>query len=114
MKYIPDVLRNGYVIDAYKPQGKNYERVTIAAPIEIEGEKYYMAAMIQRDLQSNRLYLHDVITEEATLSFTTEPTTENGEGIRDKGHLFITSILKKALNVKLKAKKFNFHAKRRM
>ena len=55
--------------------------------------------MVQRDNQSNRVYLHDVITEKATLSFNTEPATENGEGIRDKGHLFITSILQNALNV---------------
>ena len=34
------------------------------------------------------------------MSFNTEPTTKNGEGIRDKGHLFITSILQNALSVK--------------
>ena len=66
----------------------------------IADEKYYMGIMIQRDNQSQRMYLHDVITEKATLSFTTEPTAQDGEGIRDKGHLFITSILQKALSVK--------------
>ena len=50
--------------------------------------------------QSNRVYLHDVITEKATLSFNTEPTTNSGEGIRDKDHLYITSIIQNALNVK--------------
>ena len=40
------------------------------------------------------------LKEEATLSFTTEPTATGGEGIRDKGYLFMTSILKKALFVK--------------
>ena len=39
------------------------------------------------------------------MSFTTEPTTQNGEGIRDKGHLFITSILQRALDVKGKGEK---------
>ena len=38
------------------------------------------------------------------MSFTTEPTA-NGEGIRDKGNLFITSILQNALLVKEKTKK---------
>ena len=66
----------------------------------IADEKYYMGIMIQRDNQSQRMYLHDVITEKATLSFTTEPTAQDGEGIRDKGHLFITSILQNALIVK--------------
>ncbi|MBR3894484.1 MAG: hypothetical protein IKJ35_04985 [Clostridia bacterium] len=97
---IPDVLSKGKIIDIYHPENKPYTRIIVAAPISIAGEKYYMGVMVQRDNQSQRMYLHDVITEKATLSFTTEPTTQNGEGIRDKGHLFITSILQKALNVK--------------
>ena len=96
---VPDVLREGRVIDVYSPEGKNYTRITIAAPIYIGTEKYYMGVMVQRDNQSNRMYMHDVITEKATLSFTTEPTAQNGEGIRDKGHLFITSILQNALKI---------------
>jgi len=47
---------------------------------------------------------NDVITEKATLSFNTEPATENSEGIRDKGHLFITSILQNALKVNVSKK----------
>ena len=96
---IPDVIKNGRVIDVWQPDGKPYQRITLAAPISISGEKYYMGVMVQKDNQSQRMYLHDVITEKATLSFTTEPTAKNGEGIRDKSHLFITSILQEALNV---------------
>ncbi len=96
---VPDVIKHGKVIDVWKPDGKPYQRITLAAPISISGEKYYMGVMIQKDNQSQRMYLHDVIAEKATLSFTTEPTTNDGEGIRDKSHLFITSILQKALNV---------------
>ena len=110
-KAIPEVLKNGKIIDVYYPEGKQYERITVSAPILIKNEKYYVGVMVQRDNQSNRVYLHDVITEKATLSFTTEPATENGEGIRDKGHLFITSILQNALNVNREKKenstKFN-------
>ena len=98
-KAVREVLTDGRVIDTYSPDGKPYDRITIAAPIRIAGEKYYMGVMVQKDNQSNRMYLHDVITEKATLSFNTEPTTENGEGIRDKGHLYITSILQNALKV---------------
>lgn len=103
-KSIPEVLSNGRVIDVYHPDGKPYERITIAAPVMIGSEKYYVGVMVQKDNQSNRMYLHDLITEKATLSFNTEPTAENGEGIRDKGHLFITSILKNALKVNSSAK----------
>ena len=95
---IPEVIKNGKIIDVWFPYGKPYQRITIAAPINISGEKYYMGVMIQKDNQTQRMYLHDVITEKATLSFTTEPTTKS-EGIRDKGHLFITNILQNALNV---------------
>ena len=96
---IPEVLQEGKVIDVYKPQGKPYIRVTVAAPIYIEGQKYYMGVMVQKDNQSNRMYLHDVITEKATLSLTNGANRQNGEGIRDEGHLFITSILQKRLSV---------------
>ena len=96
---VPDVLSQGEVIDVYAPKGKPYERIIIAAPITIDSEKYYMGVMVQKDNQSNRMYLHDVITEKATLSFNTEPTAENSEGIRDNGHLYITSILQNALKI---------------
>lgn len=97
---VPQVIEHGHVIDIYQPEGKPYERITIAAPITIGEQKYYVGVMVQRDHQSQRMYLHDIIAEEATLSFNTEPTTQKGEGIRDKGHLFITSILQNALSVK--------------
>lgn len=98
-KAIPEVLKEGRVIDIYKPTGKPYTRITIAAPITIGNEKYYVGVMVQKDNQSNRMYLHDIITEKATSSFNTEPAAQKSEGIRDEGHLFITSILQKALNV---------------
>ena len=102
---IQKVLASGKVIDIYKPDGKQYQRITIAAPIKIGTEKYYMGAMVQKDNQSNRMYLHEVITEKATLSFTTEPATENGEVLRDKGRLYITSILQNALKVNTSGEK---------
>jgi hypothetical protein len=46
---IPEVISNGKVIDVWKPEGKPYTRITLAAPIEIAGEKYYMGVMIQKD-----------------------------------------------------------------
>ena len=40
-----------------------------------------------------------VVTEKATLSLSNGANRQNSEGIRDEGHLFITSILQKRLNV---------------
>ena len=45
------------------------------------------------------MYVHHVITEKATVSFTNGANRQSGEGIRDNGHLFITSILPNALNI---------------
>ena len=98
-KAIPEVLQNGRLIDIYKPEGKPYIRIIVAAPITITGEKFYMGVMVQKDKQSSRMYLHDVITEKATLSLSNGANRQNSEGIRDEGHLFITSILQKRLNV---------------
>lgn len=103
-KAIPEVLKEGRVIDVYKPEGKPYIRAIIAAPITINGEKYYMGVMVQKDNQSNRMYLHDVITEKATSSFSNGANHQDGEGIRDEGHLFITSILQKRLSVNITSK----------
>ena len=61
--------------------------------------------MVQKNNQSNRVYLHDVITEKATSSFSNGANHQNGEGIRDEGHLFITSILQKRLGVNYFSKK---------
>lgn len=41
----------------------------------------------------------------APLSFTTEPTANDGEVLRDKGHLFITSVLQNVLGVNPSAEK---------
>ncbi len=100
---IPEVLKNGVVIDSQRRGGNNYDRIVVAAPIKISNELYYMGVMLQRDKQSQRLYLHDVLAinkEEiakqpaGTLS-TTEPSDANS-------NLYMTSILKKALHVNSK------------
>ena len=51
------------------------------------------------------MYLHAVITEKATSSFTNGANHQNDEGIRDEGRLFITNVLQKALNVNSNIKK---------
>lgn len=96
---IPDVLKNGTVINIEKKSNGTVERVVVAAPILIGEEKNYMGVMLQRDSQSQRLYIHDVITEkEDFLISNGNPVTYGA--VEESKNLFLTSILRKALLVK--------------
>jgi len=99
MEAIPDVLDKGYVIFHEKKQG-DVERLVVCAPIKIADNPYYMGVMLQRDSQTQYLYLHNVVVEkEAPESSKTHLLTS---GVKeDNEHLFITSILQKAIDVKL-------------
>ena len=58
-----------------------------------------MGVMLQRDSQSQRLYIHDVITEkEDSLISNGNPVTYGA--VEESKNLFLTSILRKALLVK--------------
>lgn len=103
-KAIPDVLKQGKVIDIYTPEGKTYDRILVAAPITIGTTNYYMGVMVQRDHQSQRMYLHDVITEEKATNVVHNGVSTS-EILRDTGHLFVTSILQNRIGVKRSQKK---------
>ena len=99
---VPDVIKSGKVID-YKPdyEGRPYDRITIAAPITIGNESYFVGVMVQRDQNTQRFYIHDVITEkEAHTPFTTGLSVKNGEDTRGAQRLYITNIIRNALQVK--------------
>ena len=60
---VPDVIGHGEIIDAqYNWKSRGYNTVVIAAPIQIGGDAYYVAAVIERDLsgKSQTYYLHEV------------------------------------------------------
>ncbi len=102
---VPNVIQNGKVID-YKPdyEGRPYDRITIAAPITIGDESYFTGVMVQRDQNTQRFYIHDVITEkEARTPFTTGLSAKNGEDTRGAQRLYITNIIRNALQVKQNA-----------
>ena len=94
---IPEVIKNGTVIDYFK-KDSNLERIVVAAPISISDEKYYMGVMLQRDKSSQRLYLHDVVIEKEPTSQTAEHLSTTGP-LASEGKLYITNILHKALGV---------------
>lgn len=98
---IPEVIQQGVVIDSQKRGNGNYDRIIVAAPISIGADKYLMGVMLQRDHQSQRLYLHDVVAineKETMVPPSTTPFTSEVESNNDS--LYMTTILKKALNVK--------------
>ncbi len=82
-----------YVCATEIPEGAELQ---VAAPITIAGKKYYMGVMLQRDSANQRLYLHDVITEEAVIDTSGDNLNTTGSAEEDND-LYITSILLKAL-----------------
>ena len=103
---IPAVIEKGKVIFYKTKKGSDVERVVVAAPIKIGNADYYMGVMLQRDAMHQRLYLHNVVAmkEEALSSQDDSLTNWSDE---DNSRLFITSILQKAVNVKIKKQKSN-------
>lgn len=103
MEAIPSIIEKGKVI-FHKNKGErssNVERIVVAAPIKIGTEEYYMGVMLQRDSNSQRLYLHNVASirkETRTTSRADSLTNWTGE---EDSRLFITSILQDAINVKV-------------
>jgi len=95
---IPDVMQKGVVISAFK-KNQNLERIVVAAPIEISKQKFYMGVMLQRDNQSQRLYLHDVVIEKESTEYAAEHLNTTGPLARND-ELYITNILLDALSVK--------------
>jgi len=70
---VPDVLRNGVIIDyAENHKGRGYDSVIFAAPINISGNRHYMATVVNRSqikpgkIDSQRFYLHEVYSNKKT------------------------------------------------
>jgi len=60
---IPDVIQKGQVIfDREKEPG--VQRTVVCAPIKIGTRSYYMGVMLHKDPNTNRLYLHNVVSIE--------------------------------------------------
>ena len=95
---IPEVLQNGVAIETKHKNNGEVERTVIAAPITISGTPYYMGVMIQRDSNTNRLYLHDVIIKKEASDYRTEHLNTTGPDGNSE-NLFLTDVLEKAVSV---------------
>lgn len=64
---VPNVIQYGKIIDYQKNwKGRGYDTVVLAAPISISGKPYFEGVIVTRDKNTQRFYVHEVITEERT------------------------------------------------
>lgn len=101
---VPSVIKRGVVIYTLNKNSSGLERIVVAAPVTVgtPAEKMYVAVMLQRDPQSQRLYLHDAVTEkELDINSTEHLKTHRGPDTAEN-ELYTTDILRNALNVKSK------------
>ncbi len=94
---IPNIILKEVVVNSEKRRGGRYDRIVVAAKIEIDKVPYVAGVMLQRDNQSQRLYAHDVwaISEEEMTSSQAD-TPSKTESEKNENHLFITTILRNA------------------
>lgn len=112
---VKDVIEKGKMVaytDNYDSKG--YDRVVIAAPIEIAGKAYYMGVMLNRYRNSQRFYLHEVWLQDGS--------TKNKQGahhtmVLDESSLnhgsttaYVNSILDEIVNYKGKNENFSVKA----
>ena len=102
---VPEVIQDGKIIH-YTENHKNrgYDTYIIAAPIYVRSEKtgelarQYVGAVVKRDGNSQRFYLHEVMTEKEPASPITTGASNTGLPNGEQT-LSIKSILQQALNV---------------
>ncbi len=99
---IPAVIEQGKVIFSKAKEG-GVERIVVCAPIKIGEADYYMGVMLQRDARYQRLYLHNVAIEREASSSSKDNLVTTG-ALENEDRLSITSIIQKAINVKVEKK----------
>ena len=89
------------VINRENRKADNLERIVVAAKITIDSVPYIAGVMLQRDVNSQRLYIHDVwAINEKEMNNAETATPSTTEAPSDSYHLFLTTILQNAYNVK--------------
>lgn len=82
---VPNIITEGRVIDEQRNwKGRNYDSVTIAAPIKIGGSNYVGIVIVLKGqgTNSNRFYLHEVVLQENLQdeSFKTDNKADSHRG----------------------------------
>ena len=61
---VKEVIENGVLVDTHtNHKGRGYNTAIIAAPIEINGERYVCMVVVRRNVNENRFYLHEVTAQ---------------------------------------------------
>lgn len=64
---IPDVIKSGQQIDFQQQwKGRAYDGYVFAAPVELDGRKVYVAAVVKQT-SKNRFYLHEVVDSDGNI-----------------------------------------------
>lgn len=79
---VPDVIANGKVIDHQTNwKGRGYDSYVIAAPVTLNGNRTYVAAVILQNKADNSFYLHEVIDNDGNLIYVKDaPSVFKPEG----------------------------------
>lgn len=68
-KSVPDVIKNGELLESdYNHKERGYDSHIVAAPIEINGERYICSVVVTSKNGNNRFYLHEVIKQKELLN----------------------------------------------
>lgn len=97
---IPEVLKEGKIVDWFEKENGVF-RITVAAPIAIGNDGYYMGVMLQRDAQNQRLYIHDVVIEKEASDLVRDHLVSTGPR-NEVDNLYMTTVLDKIATVKQK------------
>lgn len=96
---VPDVISRGLIVDYQQNwKGRGYDTAVVAAPITIGTEDHIAAVVLTRSNQTNRFYVHEVLTtKNGAMPFKTG-TQKMGASGGDAPS--VISILHKILSVK--------------
>ena len=100
---VPEIITQGLIIDSRNNwKGRNYDSVTIAAPVTINSERYIGVVVVKRLPNSkNRFYLHEVILQEKLLGDNIKTDTKAGYHQGD-----VANVVKNIVNASEDVSKF--------
>ena len=99
---VPDVIEKGRIIERIENyEGRNYERVLIAAPVSIEGKHYTAVVAVNRKASSNRFFFHEIVlTEKIRESALSASVPADSSARPGAPHESIPSVLRRIFSVK--------------